>query len=121
MALFLRYSQKLIFMGKFVITRGPSGVFYFNLKAGNGETILTSEHYSTKDKCLEGVASVKRNAAIDRQYADWTAKDGRLYFVLKGGNQEVIGTSEMYENSSGREKGKASVKANAPDAVIEEA
>ncbi len=107
-------------MGKFVITRGATGAFHFNLKAGNGETILTSEHYNSKDKCLEGIASVKRNAAIDRQYADRTAKDGRLYFVLQGGNQEVIGTSEMYENSSGREKGKASVKANAPDAVIEE-
>lgn len=107
-------------MGKFVITKGASGNFYFNLKAGNGEVILTSEQYTTKDKCLQGIASVKTNAAIDRQYEDRTAKDGRYYFVLKGGS-EVIGTSEMYEGSGGREKGKASVKANAPDAVIEEA
>ncbi|RPD38492.1 YegP family protein [Chitinophaga barathri] len=107
-------------MGKFVIANGPSGSFYFNLKAGNGEVILTSEHYTTKDKCLEGVASVKRNAVMDRQYEDRTANDGRLYFVLKGGNQEVIGTSQMYQGSSGRETGKASVKANAAEAAIEE-
>ena len=107
-------------MGKFVIAKGPSGAFYFTLKAGNGEKILTSEHYTTKDKCLQGIASVKTNAAIDRQYEDHTSKDGRYYFVLKGGT-EVIGTSEMYNSTGGREKGKVSVKANPPDAVIEEA
>jgi uncharacterized protein YegP (UPF0339 family) len=38
-------------MGKFVITKRVTGDFQFSLKAGNGETILSSEGYSTKSNC----------------------------------------------------------------------
>ena len=49
-------------MGKFVITLRKNGEFQFNLKATNGQVILTSEGYNTKAACLNGVESVKKNA-----------------------------------------------------------
>ncbi len=49
---------------KFVIKKDKSGQFRFNLKAGNGEIIATSEAYTTKAGCKNGIESVKKNAPI---------------------------------------------------------
>jgi uncharacterized protein len=38
--------------------------FRFRLKAGNGEIIAVSEAYSSKEGCLNGIESVKKNAPI---------------------------------------------------------
>ena len=107
-------------MAKFVITPSTNGDFRFNLKAGNGEIILTSQGYSSKSACKNGIESVRTNSQVDEHYEKITAQDGRYYFNLKAANTQVIGTSEMYESSSGRENGIASVKANAPGATVEE-
>jgi uncharacterized protein YegP (UPF0339 family) len=48
---------------KFVEKTPANGQFRFNLKAGNGEVIATSESYTTKAAALKGVESVKANAA----------------------------------------------------------
>ena len=48
---------------KFVVKKTSSGQFRFNLKAGNGEVIATSETYTTKAAALKGIESVKANAA----------------------------------------------------------
>jgi len=50
-------------MGKFVIHETNTGV-KFNLKAGNGEVIATSEVYTTKSACKKGIASVQKNAPV---------------------------------------------------------
>ena len=47
---------------KFVIKKDKRGEFRFNLKAGNGEIIATSEGYTTKAGCKNGIESVKKNA-----------------------------------------------------------
>lgn len=107
-------------MGKFVITKSANGEFRFKLKAGNGEPILSSEGYSAKAGCLNGIASVKTNAVIDDRYERKTSTNGKHYFNLKASNGQVIGTSEMYESSSSRDNGIASVKKNAPDAETDD-
>ncbi len=93
--------------------------FYFRLKAGNGETILSGEGYTTKQSCLNGIASVKENALYDVRY---DRKDGYLNYTfnLKAGNSEVIGRSENYTTSAGRENGISAVKSVAPLAPIED-
>lgn len=48
-------------MSKFVVREVNSGI-KFDLKASNGEVILTSEVYTTKAACLNGIESVKKNA-----------------------------------------------------------
>ena len=49
-------------MGKFEVYKGKGGEFRFRLKAGNGEIIATGEGYSSKQACLNGIESVKKNA-----------------------------------------------------------
>jgi uncharacterized protein len=51
--------------GKFILKKSSDGQFRFVLKAGNGETILTSELYKAKLSALNGIESVKRNASLD--------------------------------------------------------
>jgi hypothetical protein len=103
-------------MGKFVIKKASNGQYYFNLKADNGQVILTSEHYTTKAACYDGIDSVKANAKDDTKYDRKTSTNGKFYFNLKAANGQVIGTSEMYETASGRDQGIESVKTNAPGA-----
>jgi uncharacterized protein YegP (UPF0339 family) len=104
-------------MGKFVISARTNGEFQFNLKADNGQVILSSEGYSAKAGCTNGINSVINNAFDDSRYERKTASNGKFYFVLKAGNGQVIGTSQMYESESGCENGIASVKINATDAA----
>lgn len=107
-------------MGKFVIKKRSNGEFQFNLLAGNGLVILTSEGYSTRQSCDSGIESVKKNSQDDSRYEKLTAKNGKLYFNLKATNGQIIGTSEMYDSESGRNNGIASVKENAPKATVED-
>ncbi|WP_313156303.1 YegP family protein [Sphingobacterium multivorum] len=107
-------------MGKFEVKTRKNGEFQFNLKAGNGQVILSSEGYTTKANCLNGVESVKKNAQDDNKFDRKTATNDKYYFNLKATNGQIIGSSEMYESASGMENGIESVKKNAPDATVEE-
>jgi uncharacterized protein YegP (UPF0339 family) len=107
-------------MGKFVITKRTNGEFQFNLKANNGQTILSSEGYSTKAGCTGGIESVQKNSKDDSKFDKLESKSGKWYFNLKATNGQIIGSSEMYESTSGRDSGIASVKTNAPDAVTDD-
>ncbi len=107
-------------MGKFEVKTRKNGEFQFNLKAGNGQVILSSEGYTTKANCLKGIESVKKNAQDDNKFDRKTSTNGKHYFNLKATNGQIIGTSEMYESASGMENGIESVKKNAPDATVEE-
>ncbi|HWM83022.1 MAG TPA: YegP family protein [Pseudolabrys sp.] len=106
--------------GKFVLKKSSNGKFYFRLQAGNGETLLMSEMYNAKPSAENGIASVKTNAPDDDRYERKAAKNGQAMFNLKAANGQVIGTSESYSSEAAREKGIASVKANAPDAKTDD-
>ncbi|MBT2561475.1 YegP family protein [Pedobacter sp. ISL-68] len=103
-------------MGKFVITKRSNGEFQFNLKASNGQTILTSEGYSAKSSCENGIESVKKNVQDDSKFEKKTSSNGKHYFSLKATNGQIIGSSEMYESTTARDNGIESVQKNAPDA-----
>ena len=122
-----------ITMGKFVVKATKTG-FVFNLKAGNGETIATSEVYTTEAACMKGIESVRKNAA-DAKLEDQTAaevvavtnpkfevytdKSGEFRFRLKARNGEVIAASEGYKAKASCLNGVDSVRRNAPDAAVE--
>ena len=108
-------------MGKFVIKTGSNSQYYFSLKADNGQKILGSEGYTSKAGCQNGIDSVKANAKADGNYDRKNSANGKYYFNLKASNGQIIGTSEMYDSTSGRDNGIESVKSNAPGAsVVEE-
>ncbi|HVJ04746.1 MAG TPA: YegP family protein [Candidatus Saccharimonadales bacterium] len=105
---------------KFELKNGGSGQFMFNLKAGNGEVILTSELYKEKQNAIAGIESVKANSGEDLRYERKTAKNGQAFFVLKATNGQTIGKSEMYSSVAAMENGIESVKKNGPVARIED-
>lgn len=106
-------------MGTFEKYTDKKGEFRFRLKAGNGETILASEGYTTKAARDNGIASVRKNAPLDERYERKQSAAG-YSFNLKAANGQVIGTSEVYKSEASRESGIESVKRNAPEATEKE-
>lgn len=106
--------------GKFEISTRSNGEFQFNLKAGNGQVILTSQGYAGKASCLNGVESVRAHAVADPSFHRHEAKDGRFYFTLNASNGQVIGQSQMYADAGGRDNGIRSVQDNAPTATLDD-
>ena len=108
-------------MGKFVIKPAKNGEYFFNLKADNGQTILTSEMYKTKAACQKGIDSVRKNSQNEKMFEWKKTAAGKFHFNLKATNGQVIGTSEHYEAEAGMKNGIESVKKNgATDNIIEE-
>ena len=105
-------------MGKFEITTRKNGEFQFNLKATNGQVILTSQGYKSKDSCLNGVESVKKNSQDQKRFEVKQASNGKPYFNLMATNGQVIGSSQMYASEVNMQNGIASVMKNAPDAKV---
>jgi hypothetical protein len=97
-----------------------SGEFYFRLKAKNGQIILSSEGYSSKSACSNGIESVKKNAADDARYERKESEGGSWSFSLKAANHQVIGRSQSYSSKDGMENGIESVMKNAPDAEVKD-
>ena len=97
-------------LGYYEIKRAKDGQFHFNLKAGNHEVILSSELYTTKAACENGIHSVQQNCEDASLYEKREAKNGSSYFVLKAKNHQEIGRSELYETMAGCENGMESVK-----------
>ena len=105
-------------MGKFEIKTRKNGEFQFNLKATNGQVILTSEGYKTKASWLNGVESVKKNSQDEKRFDRKVAANGKPFFNLLATNGQIIGSSQMYANETNMNNGIASVMNNAKDAKI---
>ncbi len=119
-------------MGKFAVKATKAG-FRFNLKAGNGEIIATSETYASEKSCIRGIESVRTNCASEIEdqtvegyaklkhpkYELYQDKKGEFRFRLKARNGEIIATGEGYKAKKSCLNGIASVKKNAPGASVE--
>lgn len=106
---------------RFEIKKRKDGEFQFNLVAPNQEIILTSEGYTSLAGCKNGIESVKKNAQDMDRFELLNAKSGsKVYFVLKAGNGQVIGVSQMYADEAARQNGVESVHRFAPTAAIVE-
>jgi uncharacterized protein len=106
--------------GWYELSKSSDGQFRFVLKAGNSETILTSELYQAKASAENGIASVQNNCGDDSRYALKAASNGKLMFNLKAANHQVIGTSQMYAGEDGRSNGIASVKTNGKSKTVKD-
>jgi uncharacterized protein YegP (UPF0339 family) len=107
-------------MSKFIISKRTNDEFQFNLKAENGQVILTSQGYKTKASCENGIESVRTHAVVIENFDCNKSVNDKNYFNLKAANHQIIGTSEMYASKSGMDTGIASVMKNAPLATIED-
>jgi len=107
-------------MGTFLVSTRKNGEFQFVLKAGNGEIILTSEGYSSKAGCMNGIESVRKNSEDEKRFEMKEAANGKFHFNLKATNGQIIGSSQMYASEAGCKNGMASVAKNAADAEVKE-
>ena len=106
--------------GWFELTKNDKGHFHFVLKAGNAETILSSESYQAKPSAENGIASVQANCTLDERYERKVATNGKPFFNLKASNGQVIGSSQMYASEANRDAGIASVKANGTSKTVKD-
>lgn len=91
--------------------------YYFRLRAANGEPVLHSEGYTSKQNCLNAISSVKRHAPHDNFYKR-SDSAGNYTFNLLATNGEIIGQSENYTSYAARENGIDAVKRDAPGAPV---
>ena len=121
-------------MGKYAVRTNEKGS-RFNLKAGNGEVIATSQIYKSEKSCLAGVASVTKNApiaAVENQTVEgfekqghpkfevYEDKGGQFRFRLKAKNGQIIAASEGYKSLKSCLNGIESVRKNAESPVVKE-
>ncbi len=121
-------------MGKFAVKTVKTGI-KFNLKAGNGEIIATSEVYTTRAACMNGIESVRKNAVAAKledqtvegyetvtnpKFEVYMDKAGEFRFRLKARNGEIIAVSEGYKAKASCLNGIESVRKNAPEAAVVE-
>lgn len=104
--------------GKFEIKKSKQGEFHFNLVAGNGQIILSSDLHKSKASAIRAIESVKKNSKNRDRYFRFVSSSGKPYFVIKASNHHAIAQSCFYETQSSCENGIASVQKNAPDAEI---
>ncbi|MEZ5490274.1 MAG: YegP family protein [Gammaproteobacteria bacterium] len=96
--------------GKFELYKDKAGEFRFRLKAGNGETVGSSEGYKAKAGASNGIESVKKNSQDDKRFEVYEGKNEKFYFRLKAGNGEIILTSQSYSSESAAKDGTQAVK-----------
>lgn len=104
--------------GSFDLKSASNGQFHFVLKAGNGQTILSSQMYATKSSAETGIASVQENCSNSARYNSEVSANGKFFFTLKAANNHVIGNSQMYESAASRDAGIESVKTNGVSTTI---
>ncbi|MBL0121588.1 MAG: YegP family protein [Betaproteobacteria bacterium] len=103
--------------GKYQLRKNAQ--YFWNLKAGNSEKILTSETYVNKQGALNGIDSCKRNSGTESNYVKH-GSGTQWWFVPKAGNHETIGKSEMYVSAQGRDNGVRSCIENGPNGTLED-
>ncbi len=120
-------------MSRFVLKKVTTG-YKFQLFAGNGQDILSSEVYSARGAALRGIDSVRKNAA-GAHFADHTAEEapdlpnpkfelyrdraGQFRFRLRSRNGKIIAVSDAYGSRAAALSGLESVRKNAADAALE--
>lgn len=107
-------------IGKFAVSANRGGGNYFNLKATNGQIILTSLMYNSPEDCNTAIESVRTHCSDDDRFERKISADNKNFFNLTSPDGRVLGKSEMYESAAGMENGIASVKKNGASTIVVE-
>ena len=121
-------------MSRFVIKKVKTGI-KFDLYAGNGQDIVSSEVYSARAALLRGIESVRKNAPVapladltdpasigvsNPKFELYRDKAGAYRFRLRSRNGKIIAVSDPYGTKTAAFNGLDSVRKNAADAALEE-
>lgn len=85
--------------GKFNLWQSTDGQWRFNLKSGNGATLLTSEGYTSRTGAINGILSMQANGVDPAMYEVRQTSTGWILHLLAA-NHESIGFSQVYKTKS---------------------
>ncbi|MBM3441968.1 MAG: DUF1508 domain-containing protein [Bacteroidetes bacterium] len=105
-------------MVRFIINKSKEGTFEYSLVETDGEAILSSQGYGSKQGCKIGISSVKSNASADVQYERKKGRNGKTSFNLLSHNGRVIGEGGKFASEASMEKVIAFLKKKAKSAKI---
>ena len=108
----------LMASGGYIVRTTTKKEFRFNLRASNGQVILSSEGYATQANCFTGVTSLREHAEEDHTCERTSSRTGSYHFNLKVTNGQVTGASHSRETSVGMENGIHAVMTHAPAAAM---
>jgi len=101
------------------VTLGDSGQWHFSVYAKNGESVLSSESYSSQAAALNGALAVQDAGVQSFSYDVKQSLSGTsYYFNIKASNGQVIGTSQQYTTKESAEAGRAALIALLPSIEI---
>lgn len=106
-------------MGRFIVFKNSEHHYRFRLIADNGEPILKSEGYASRESCMNGIESVRRHSHMPESFTRRKSSNGQYYFYLRAINGQVIGDSELYTNSDSAESAIHAVIREAENAPVE--
>jgi len=104
-------------VGRFDVFTGTDGRYYFHLLASNGQQVLHSQSYSSSSAATGGIASVRSNVADNARVEARQSSDSQWYFVVKGGNGQVVAVSELYVSRSNADRALAAVRTTVRNAT----
>src|SRR5690625_1934026 len=107
-------------MAGWYVLKKSGDKFMFNLKAANGEVILTSQRYASRASAENGMSSVQRNSPADDRYERLESRSEQTCITRQAEYATVTGTSQKYKTVSCRSNGIEWVKTNAPSDDIRE-
>lgn len=107
-------------LGLFEIWETDSGKFKFNLLNETEDVLIASQTYSSYSAAENGIESVRKNSSDPECFEGLVSEGGTFYFVMYGGNGQVIGTSTMYKTEADRDARIAEAKALAVGATVKD-
>lgn len=104
-----------------VIRSGENGeeMYFFELRASNGEKLLTSEEYTTYAGALNGIETHKANIARNN-FKIMLSKKGDYIFKLLSGKNMLLCMGEHYATRARCESAIESAKRFAKTAIVDE-
>ncbi len=106
-------------MTTFELKTAKDGKFYFNLtEPPPVGLLLSSDKFATKEETLHAIDRVKRNAPLEERYERKTSSAGRHFFVLKGDDHQILGTSNRFDTEDARDSALTAVMSNAAAAAV---
>jgi uncharacterized protein YegP (UPF0339 family) len=107
-------------MGKYIIRKSFDGKYWWVLIAPNGENLLTSETYISKESCINGVQTSKESLKDSNFKMLMTPRKYEPYFTQIADNYQLLARSEIYTTAYARDAATDTVKNYAADSIIED-
>ena len=86
-----------------------AGFFKYRLKANNGEILIVSNPYKSKDSAIAGIDTLKKNIPMGNAKVITDKKKFGQFRIFTGNDSRLVAAGEIYPNAAGAEKALASV------------